>query len=433
MLVGMELNNRIRRRTAYFNGNCRLCGKSFVKGAEIYYQGNMARGSKCSHATCYEQALASQSDSPAPEGEAEDWAPDVAEQALEASAELAQTEAPKPAPAPTGPSEAERAVLTLIFESFAKGLLALAAMGYAAEASADAKHRCYDRLERWVKAGVNRIWITGPAGTGKTHAAEQIAKSLGLPFYVVTPIESRYDGLGYNDAHGRYVETPIYRWAVDPNPRAILLLDEVDGFQPGALIALNAVLANGLGVFPHQQVEIVATKIVIGTANTLGDGPDVKYSGRLAQDASVVDRFSAWLEWGVDEKVEAKIAQAKCPAATTPRAVDVSQQVRRILIERKTDLDWGPRRTYAIAQLMAAGETGRDAVLAAGLMRLPDRDSILSSVRFEAPRQIPKVSVTAVPERFRGKPWTDTGKSPRERMIEENLRAGTERLDRRSF
>lgn len=427
----MEINNRIRRRTAYFNGICRLCGKSFVKGAEIYYQGNMARGSKCSHASCYE----AQDDGGGADQPAEDYSPDVAEQAAEASAELEAHEPPKPAPAPPGPSEAERAVLTAIFEGFAKGLLALAAMGYDPASANQVKHRCYDRLKRWVSSGVNRIWITGPAGTGKTHAAEQITQELAIPFYVVTPIESRYDGLGYNDAHGRYVETPIYRWAVDPNPKAVLLLDEIDGFQPGALIALNAVLANGIGVFPHQQIPIVSTKIVIATANTFGDGPDIKYSGRLAQDGAVIDRFSAWLEWGVDESVEAKIAYAKVPAATTAKAVDVSHQIRKILVERKTDLDWGPRRTYAIAQLMAAGEPARDAALAAGLMRLSDRDSILRDVRFEAPRPMPapveRTRGQNLPSPNRMQPRIEIGKSARDRMIEENLKAGLERLDRR--
>lgn len=341
---------RNRYRTAFYAGTCRVCGQRFPEGAEIVFSSEHPRGSKCAHVACYEGQPAP-SAPPAPE--------------------------PKPAPEP---GEAFALAAVLIVEA----LLLLARWGAeraVAAAPAETRHKCYDRLRRWVKAGVNRIWITGPAGTGKTHAAEQIARELGIPFYVVTPIESRYDGLGYCDAQGRYVETPIYRWAVDPDPRAILLLDEVDGFQPGALIALNAVLANGIGVFPHQQVAIASTKIVIGTANTLGDGPDVKYSGRLAQDASVVDRFSAWLEWGVDEEVEAAIAQAKVPGPGTRRAVAASQAVRRALAERKVDLDWGPRRTYAAAALVAAGEPVRDALLAAGLMRLPDREALLRDAR----------------------------------------------------
>lgn len=429
-------NERSRRRTAYFPGTCRVCNTWFEKGTDIVYDGSEPRGRKCAHVACVDGG---QQDGAPPEPQA-DWAADVAEMAAEAQAEVKDVQVTPVQKMPELEkagiwTPAERAIVQAIFETLARGLLELARMGFdpareaarAAREEADVRHKCYDRLARWIKSGVTRIWITGPAGTGKTHASEQIAKELGIPFYVVTPIESRYDGLGYNDAHGRYVETPIYRWAVDPDPRAVLLLDEVDGFQPGALIALNAVLANGLGVFPHAQIPIASTKIVIGTANTLGDGPDVKYSGRLAQDASVVDRFSAWLEWGVDEAVEAKIAQAKCPVATTAKAVTISQQVRRVLAERKTDLDWGPRRTYAIAQLMAAGEPARDATLAAGLMRLPDRESILASVSFEKPAAKPtKAAELPQAERFRGKPWDAVGANTEERARQEMIKANME-------
>jgi len=346
----------LRHRTAFYPGTCRICGARFAKGDQIVYQGFYPRGQKCSHAGCFDKR-----DVAADRRAQEEAAAARAEQErAEASASAAEAQA----------DEQDQATAS-------EAVQAEAEEEKAEVEEQETRHPAYERLRRWVNAGVTRIWITGAAGTGKTYACEQLAREMGVPIYIMTPIESRYDALGYNDAHGRYVETPIYRWAVDPNPRAMLVLDEVDGFQPGAMISINAIMANGLGVFPHAQIPIAPTKIIVGTANTIGDGPDVKYSGRLAQDASVVDRFAGWLPWGVDEQVERRIALAKTPAATTERAVNASQAVRAVLLARKIDLDWGPRRTYAVAALRAAGETLREAVLVAGLLRLPEHLDVL--------------------------------------------------------
>lgn len=235
------------------------------------------------------------------------------------------------------------------------------------------QHPEFERLARYIGGGVNRIWITGEAGTGKTHAVEQIAESLGRKLYVVTPVADKYELFGYCDANGNYVATQVYEWATSDDPNAILLLDEIDAFMPSALVAANAALANGAAVFPkHGIVSIATTKTVIATANTTGEGASLRYSARFAQDGALLDRFQAYLHWGLHEPTERVIALALHPVNTTPKAVDASVQIRRNLEDAGIDLPWGPRRTYAIAACVKCGDSIRDAAITAGLGKLDE-------------------------------------------------------------
>src|SRR5580658_3509827 len=85
------------------------------------------------------------------------------------------------------------------------------------------------------------IWITGPAGSGKTKAAEQVSEALGLNFYFCGAIAEPYSLLGYMDASGKLVRT-AFREAYEHG--GIFLLDEVDGSSANALLSFNAALAN---------------------------------------------------------------------------------------------------------------------------------------------------------------------------------------------
>src|SRR5690606_24252269 len=91
----------------------------------------------------------------------------------------------------------------------------------------DIVHPELETLAQLLGGGATRIWITGEAGTGKTHACEQIAKALGRRLYIITPVTDKYELYGYKDAHGNYQETQLYRWVTDSDDDAILLFDEI--------------------------------------------------------------------------------------------------------------------------------------------------------------------------------------------------------------
>ena len=53
------------------------------------------------------------------------------------------------------------------------------------------------------------VALVGPAGSGKTTMAENIAQELGLDFYFTGALMHEYKLTGFIDAHGTVVRTPF--------------------------------------------------------------------------------------------------------------------------------------------------------------------------------------------------------------------------------
>lgn len=234
------------------------------------------------------------------------------------------------------------------------------------------EHPKYQRLHQYIAGGITRIWITGDAGLGKTTAVEMICEDLGWELFVLTPVDDKFELFGSFDGNGVYHETELYRWATYEG-KAVLLMDEIDGNDPGALLAMNAVLANGMAIFPTGPVKIASDKIVIATANTTGEGATMKYSARQAQDGAFIDRFEIRpLHWGLHEPTERAIALAKTPGSEM--TVKASMKIRKNLERFGVEVTWGPRRTFALCKAVACGIPLREAALDVGLSALTDYD-----------------------------------------------------------
>lgn len=149
----------------------------------------------------------------------------------------------------------------------------------------------------------NNVWIYGPAGTGKSTAAENVAKALNLDFYSDGKMSDETKVLGYQDANGTYRSTN-FRKAFEHG--GIYLADEIDGSMPDALLALNGALANGHCSFPDKIVCRHPDFIFLAAANTTGTGGTIEYVGRFKQDAAFNDRF-VFLDWPLDEALEASL------------------------------------------------------------------------------------------------------------------------------
>lgn len=188
------------------------------------------------------------------------------------------------------------------------------------------------------------IWLTGPAGSGKTTAAKNCAKALGLPYRFTGSIDTEYKLMGFMDAQGRIVNTQ-FREAYQNG--GVFLFDEVDSSLPGALLAFNAALANGEAAFPDGIVNRHADFCCIAAANTWGLGANSDYVGRLKLDAAFLDRF-AMMAWGIDEALE---------LATSGNM----QWTKRVQSLRKAALSKGvksiisPRASYFGAALLKSG------------------------------------------------------------------------------
>ena len=169
------------------------------------------------------------------------------------------------------------------------------------------RHKQTDLLMALVKARIN-VWLKGPAGSGKTTAAQIAAKAVGLPFYFTGAIDSAYALTGFVDAQGRVVTTQFRKAYTEGG---VFLFDEIDSSLPNALLAFNAMLANGWADFPGSDGPVQANKdfIALAGANTIGAGATAEYSGRFKQDGALTDRF-AMLLWDYDNDLEHEIALA---------------------------------------------------------------------------------------------------------------------------
>lgn len=147
------------------------------------------------------------------------------------------------------------------------------------------------------------VLMVGMAGTGKTHAAEQVAEALKVNFYAMSvgAQTSKSDIIGYMNANGVYVKTH-FRDAYEKG--GVFLMDELDAGNANVLIQVNAALSNGQAAFPDKMVKMHKDFIFVATANTYGTGMDRQYVGRNQLDAATLDRFTL-IDWDIDEDLEA--------------------------------------------------------------------------------------------------------------------------------
>lgn len=148
--------------------------------------------------------------------------------------------------------------------------------------------------------------LVGPAGAGKSTFCMQIADALKLKFYLQNGVTGAHELTGYMDAHGKYVTTP-FRQAFQHG--GLILVDEVDTSEAGALKWINTALANGHAGFPDQPDPILKHQDfrVVIAANTFGTGADRLYVGANQLDASTLDRF-VFFDFRYDEKLEIILA-----------------------------------------------------------------------------------------------------------------------------
>lgn len=165
------------------------------------------------------------------------------------------------------------------------------------------QHVQFDALLAAVAVRRN-VWLVGPAGSGKTSAVEAIAKALGLEYYAksVGPQTSESALLGFHHAGGDTVLTQL-RKAVEFG--GVFILDEADAGNPGVLVVINQVLANGKVGFPDKVVDKHPDFVLIACANTIGQGADRQYVGRQQIDGATLDRFCL-INWDYDPNIEAQ-------------------------------------------------------------------------------------------------------------------------------
>ena len=161
----------------------------------------------------------------------------------------------------------------------------------------DVTHEVLPDLVGAVAAGFNNLLLCGPAGTGKTTLASQLAESLGLSFGSV----SCTAGLSESVFTGRIMPCSNGEWTYRSTQfvdlfrnGGVFLADEFDAADPNLLTLINSALANG---FLHNPVSEETLKrhddfVFVAATNTWGYGADRQYTGRSPLDAATLDRFT---------------------------------------------------------------------------------------------------------------------------------------------
>ena len=213
------------------------------------------------------------------------------------------------------------------------------------------QHKSFKNLARMAAAIMNNgfpvnIWLSGPAGSGKTHAGQALAKLLGVEFYGMGAKTTSFDVLGYMDGSGTYHKTP-FRDAFEHG--GVFQADELDSWDNEACMSLQSALANDFCQFPDKIVERHPEFRCIAGANTWGHGATADYVGRAKLDGAFLSRF-AKLQWDYDLELEAALSGNKAWAERVQRA-------RQRAVTSGLKVLITPRDTMHGAALIAAGFT----------------------------------------------------------------------------
>ena len=165
-------------------------------------------------------------------------------------------------------------------------------------------HEKFETVLKLVAAG-QAVYLYGPAGTGKTRLAMQVAEALGLKFHYSGQLTQEYQLTGFTDAMGRFQPTPFYNAC---NEGGMMEFDEMDRSLADVLTKTNAALEQGVFDFPAPigMVKLHKDFRCIATGNTIGRGATGLYTAANALDASSLDRFIP-VEIGYDKRIEDSI------------------------------------------------------------------------------------------------------------------------------
>ena len=176
-------------------------------------------------------------------------------------------------------------------------------------------HEKFPTLLKLAMAG-QHVYLPGPPGAGKSHAAEAAAAALGWRFGAIslgptTPESRLWGGM---DANGSFHQTSLTEGMIhaeeNPDSGLAYCLDEMDNGHPGIIATLNSSMANGWVLLPNgRKVQFGSNVVFIGCANTFGTGPTAEFSGRNRLDAATLDRFR-YLPWDTDLGMEATMVNS---------------------------------------------------------------------------------------------------------------------------
>jgi len=169
------------------------------------------------------------------------------------------------------------------------------------------QHERFPDLIAYLKAN-KRVMLIGPAGTGKSTAARNAAKYLGVDFYLQNPVSMPHELIGHRDGAGVFHTTPLFEAFTKGG---LCLCDEFDSSDANALLVGNAIFdGNGYATFGDGKVHRMSENFyLIANANTDGTGANMEYPGRVRLDGATLNRFAVHIRWNIAKDIEAGMAR----------------------------------------------------------------------------------------------------------------------------
>jgi MoxR-like ATPase len=204
-------------------------------------------------------------------------------------------------------------------------------------------------------------WMFGPAGTGKTSFAEQLAARTGRPFFLVSCDDTTEapELLGMTVPHSGGV-----RWqdgvltAAIRVPHAIVLIDEPTVARAGAIMVLQSVLASGI-LSIKETGEVVKCAegvrfLCADNTNGTGGGTSEGYEGTRRMNRATLDRFSTFLKLDYmtpENETAALVAHTGC----TPQLAELLVGCAALTRKARVTHALGLRRLIAWAEALTDG------------------------------------------------------------------------------
>ena len=204
--------------------------------------------------------------------------------------------------------------------------------------------------------GIN-ILLVGPAGSGKTHLAHQVAEALGRPFASISCTagmsESSLQGwlIPGDGGSFQYLTSDFVRMYEEGG---VFLFDEIDAADSNTLLFVNQALANGSFFLPIRKGSSVVKRhpdfVCMAAANTFGTGANQSYAGRERLDESTLDRFRAGVvSLDYDQTFERK--------TVAPDLLAWGWAIRKRISEARLRRVMSTRFLLDATKLLKAGET----------------------------------------------------------------------------
>ncbi|WP_227485266.1 MULTISPECIES: AAA family ATPase [unclassified Acidithiobacillus] len=220
------------------------------------------------------------------------------------------------------------------------------------------------KMLAWASGNITTsLYLSGPAGAGKTSLPEQMAARLGHGCTTLScnSRTEKADIVGYiglEDSKTAFIEGPLVRAMREGE---WIVFDEGDALPPSVTITLNRVLEGsplaipetGDVIYPHADFRVAFTGNTRGRGDTTG-----QFRSRNVQDAAVLDRFLfVEVDYPTSQE-ELNIIAGKCPNLPEDVAailVQLAGETRNAHMAGELSAPISTRGLVRIASILEAG------------------------------------------------------------------------------